>query len=145
MNASASLQWVPRWPPLSAEFAVAQDASALELARLLVASPARLTALRGVVATHLLAVTGTELPWVNGIEYFGRDGANPWLLVPTHLHTQFPTSWLERRYRQLAPLANWPCLLIPSRNSSDTEQLVPVGAAAPIDAALLNTWCTDDA
>jgi hypothetical protein len=141
MSALTTLAWAPRWPPLPAEFALAQQAPAKALARLLIAAPLRLSALRGVVAADLLAVTGTELPWVPGVEYFGRDGANPWLLLPTHVHAQFPTSWLERHYRHLAPLASWPCLLVPARAPREREQLVPVGDAAALDAASLQAWC----
>jgi hypothetical protein len=142
-----ALEWEPRWPPLEPVFAVARGVVATGLARLLLAAPSRLAALRGVVSPGLLAVTGSELPWVDGIEYFGRDGASAWLLVPTGRRTLVPTSWLERRYRTALPRAGWPCVLLPplgilpnadSRESVETEtpaELEPARSPSPEDEA----------
>lgn len=145
----ALLEWEARWPPLEPVFAVARGVVAVTLARQLLAAPARLAALRGVVAPKLLAVTGSELPWVDGVEYFGRDGAAAWLLVPTHRRPRVPTSWLERRYRTALPEAHWPCLLLAPPASPHPEAvrlvagsaLLPVGRAADVDPGRLEAWC----
>lgn len=125
----------PRWPPLEPEFVVARGVAGRALARSLLMTPARLATLRGVVAGEFIALTGLELPWVDGVEYFGRDGTSSWLLVPTRTVTGVPTSWLERRYRAAQPKADWPCLLLPG------PVLLPVGRAAALHPPLLEAWC----
>lgn len=135
---SEPLHWSPRWPPLAAEYVVARGAAARALAAVLLAAPERLARLRGVVAGDVLALTGEDLPWVDGAEYFGRDGAAAWLLMPTQWATSVPTSWLERRYR--AVRVDWPCLLL---RDGATQLLLPVGLAAAIDARRLADWMTD--
>jgi hypothetical protein len=122
-----------RWPPLEPEFVIARGAAARALARSLLATPSRLANLRGLVSGDVLAITGNELPWVDGAEYFGRDGAASWLLVPTTLVQPVPTSWLERRYRAAFPKLDWPCVLIEG-------SLLPVGGAAPLHAPALESW-----
>jgi hypothetical protein len=81
-------------------------------------------------------VTGDDLPWLDGVEYFGRDGAASWLLVPTTRTGPVPTSWLERRYRTALPSLDWPCLLLEG-------VLLPVGRAAAFDHDRLSRWCSD--
>ncbi|MFZ5443591.1 MAG: hypothetical protein ACOZQL_26530 [Myxococcota bacterium] len=126
---------LPRWPPLAPEYLVARGPVARALATRLLADPPRLTTLRGVVSDDLLALTGEELPWADGAEYFGRDGAASWLLVPTVRTSRVPTSWLERRYRAASPALDWPCLLL------DDTTLLPAGRAASFDPVLLARWC----
>jgi hypothetical protein len=122
-----------RWPPLEPEFVVARGEAGRALARVLLADPARLASLRGLISGEVFALTGAELPWVDGAEYFGRDGASSWLLVATHQAQAVPTSWLERRYRAELPKLDWPCLLLSSG-------LLPVGRAASIHGPALEAW-----
>jgi hypothetical protein len=122
-----------RWPPLAPEFVIARGAAGRALARALLENPTRLATLRGLVSGDLLAVTGADLPWVDGAEYFGRDGSASWLLVPTSLAASVPTSWLERRYRAALPKLDWPCLLV-------GRELLPVGRAAALHPPLLQAW-----
>lgn len=130
-----ALHWAPRWPPLAPEFVMARGAPARALATLLLASPQRLDALRGVAAPRLLALSGAELPWVEGVEYFGREPGASWLLLPTERAPSVPSPWLERRYRRALPDAGWPCLLVP-----EPLTLVPVAKCAPVGAAMLAAW-----
>jgi hypothetical protein len=123
----------PRWPPLAPEFVIARGAAGRALARSLLETPARLARLRGLVSGDVLAVTGDELPWVDGAQYFGRDGGASWLLVPTQVATSVPTSWLERRYRTALPQLDWPCLLV-------GDELLPVGRAASLHPPALQAW-----
>ena len=125
-----------RWPPLAPEFVVARGAAGRALALSLLADPARLAAVRGLVSGDLIAVTGVELPWVDGAEYFGRDGGAAWLLVSTCRASGVPTSWLERRYRAALPQVDWPCILL-----QPDGVLLPVGRAASLDGAALRAWC----
>ena len=122
-----------RWPPLEPVFVVARGNAGKALARLVLAAPSRLEKLRGLVSGDLLALTGPDLPWIDGTQYFGRDGDSSWLLVPTHQVLDVPTSWLERRYRAAFPQADWPCLLV-------AKELIPVGRAAALHPPLLERW-----
>jgi hypothetical protein len=137
-----------RWPPLDPQFVVARGEAGRALARGLLATPERLTKLRGLVSGDLLALTGPDLPWVDGAEYFGRDGDSSWLLIPTHQVLEAPTSWLERRYRAAFPQAEWPCLLMRVAPLPDPlpasagrgRALLPVGRAAALHPPLLEQW-----
>ena len=122
-----------RWPPLAPEFVIARGAAGRVLAQGLLGNPARLATLRGLISGDVLAVTGDDLPWVDGAEYFGRDGSASWLLVSTRVASPVPTSWLERRYRAALPQLDWPCLLV-------GEALLPVGRAAALHPPLLVAW-----
>ena len=130
-----------RWPPLEPEFVVARGEAGRVLGRALLAAPARLGGLRGLVSGEVLAITGTELPWVDGAQYFGRDGAASWLLVPTHEVHDVPTSWLERSYRAALPQLAWPCLLLPAAVAGARVSLLPVGRVGALHPPLLQAWC----
>ena len=82
-----------RWPPLTPEFVIARGAAGRALAQSLLENPARLATLRGLVSGDVLALTGEDLPWVDGAEYFGRDGSASWLLVSTRVGTSVPFRW----------------------------------------------------
>ena len=122
-----------RWPPLEPLFVIARGAAGRALARSLLANSSRLATLRGLISGDVLALTGEDLPWVDGAEYFGRDGSASWLLVSTRATTSVPTSWLERRYRAAMPTLDWPCLLV-------GNALLPVGRVAPLHPPLLLAW-----
>jgi hypothetical protein len=125
--------WAPRWPPLDPLYLVAKGAAARALVRRITETA---STFRGLVSGHdLLAITGSELPWVDGAEYFGRDGAAAWLLVPTNRAPSIPTAWLERRFRAEQPDLDWPCLYLDGA-------LLPVGRAAPLDVRKLTDWLT---
>ena len=136
---SALAGWAPRWPPLAPAYAVGGRA----LAKRLLANAQALPTFRGLVAGPRLAVTGSELPWVDGVEYFGRDGACGWLLVPTHSRPPFPTAWLEQRYRLALPGADWPCLLLPPGGALREATLLPIGRAAPFERSQLAAWSAE--
>lgn len=126
------MQFNPRWPPLEPLFAVTRGAATRALITKL-----NFTKVRGLVSGNdTLAITASELPWVDGIEYFGRDGASAFLLVPTTHVPTIPTAWLERRYRSEQPSLAWPCLLLDGA-------LLPVGNAAPLDPEKLKRWLGD--
>ncbi|MBL8914866.1 MAG: hypothetical protein JNM17_29445, partial [Archangium sp.] len=94
------MQFNPRWPPLEPLFALTRGAATRALITKLSDTNA-LKGIRGLVAgKDTLALTATELPWVDGIEYFGRDGTSAFLLIPTTHVPKIPTAWLEHRYRK---------------------------------------------
>ncbi|MFO0595018.1 MAG: hypothetical protein U0228_06930 [Myxococcaceae bacterium] len=135
------LHWAPRWPTLQPEYVVVEGEAARALARRLAGSP-RLAQLRGVVAGNVLALTGDELPWVDGAQYFGREPDAPWLLVPTAQQAMrgalsVPASWLEHAWRSSQPGVDWPCVV---RDVGGVPVLLPVGRAGPIDPIRLEAW-----
>lgn len=137
---AVSLQWGPRWPPLDAEFVVGRGFAGRHLARAVLATPTRLAGLRGVLSPDVLALTGADLPWVDGVEYFGREEGAPWLLMPTTRECSVRAAWLEHRFRATSGAIDWPCLLL-----GETElELLPVGRVGALEFAQLERWCARD-
>jgi hypothetical protein len=81
------MSWVDRDIVLAPIAAYARGAAAAELARKLSTWPAdRLAKLSGVSAKEaivLIAKQEADLPWVDGIQYLGKDPDAPQLLLPT--------------------------------------------------------------
>jgi hypothetical protein len=75
----------------------------------------------------------SELPWVDGVVYLGREAAAPGLLVPTHLSPDVPIALLEAAV--LRSVQGSPVAVVP-----DARQLIDVGAARAIDRATLLAW-----
>ena len=121
-----TIHWSPRWPPLEPLAVVGEGAAASALINRL-ADDARLPTWTGVFGDGVVVLLGADLPWCEGVEYFGRESAESWLLVPTSFAPDVPVSWVEHRYRAAAPRVGWPCVL--TRGGA----LIPVGNAAPID------------
>ncbi len=133
-----TLSWAPRWPPLEPECLVVRGRAAKQLAHALASTPARLTAWRGLLAEDALILTGPGLPWAEGASYFGRDAGAGWLLLPTTHAPTVPAAWLERRYRAAYPTLAWPCVVLTAPLT-----VIPVGGAAPFDAARLEAWSAE--
>lgn len=121
-----TIHWSPRWPPLEPLAVVAEGTTASALLVRLGDDP-RLPTWTGVFAEGVVVLLGADLPWSEGVEYFGRETPESWLLVSTAFVPDVPSSWLEHRYRSVAPRAGWPCVL------TRGGVLIPVGNAAPID------------
>lgn len=131
------LAWVPRATPLEPRAVAATGDTVHALRRRLLAlDDASLAELRGVAAPGLLVVIGdaATLPWVDGVEYLGRDADAPLLLIPTALAPSVPVAALEAavlaRLRAARRAAEPVAIVRPSH-------LVPCGAAGPIDRARL--------
>lgn len=119
------VEWEPRLAPLAPVAVLATEASALQLARRLLArSPSTFHGVAGHVATPnsprtpVLVVMGSAetLPWVDGAIYLGKDSAAPALLVPTILSPCLPIALLERAIaRRAGPVvyAFTPKFLVP--------------------------------
>jgi hypothetical protein len=123
-----SIVWRPRATPLIASAVLARGPAAARLIDKLLAEPARLSGLEGVSARGIVVLLGVEatLPWVDGVRYFGRDSAAPFLYLPTALEPDVPTHLLGGA---LPPAL---VLLDPEAN-----ELVPLEAALPVDAERL--------
>lgn len=103
--------WGDREPPLVPWAVAATGDVARRLAeRLLELDRAISSRLYGVAGPTTLLVLGeeTNLPWVDGVAYLGRDPAAPGLLLPTHLEPLVPTAnlleqALRNRFAKLTP------------------------------------------
>lgn len=132
------LRWQVREPPLDATAAAATGLAAVALAqRLFARTDEALSLLSGVSSPELLLVTGPPgaLPWVDGVQYLGRDPEAPALLLPTTLRPAVPLPLVERavmlrRRGNPAPAA----VLL------DPPLLVPLEAARAVDRAALRRW-----
>lgn len=130
----------PRVTPLAPDAALGFGRAALALVhRLLELPDDQLERLRGVAGTNVLLVLGSavDLPWCDGIAYFGREPDDPGLLLPCASSPALPASLLaralERRFEEQA-------LQRPFLISLEPPLLVPVGNARKLERAALQTW-----
>jgi hypothetical protein len=135
-GALIAVTWHPRETPLPAVAAVAVGSHSQALARrLLEYTEERLAALRGAATADAIVVLGPEdhLPWADGVVYLGREPAAPGLLVPTHSTPDVPIALLEAAV--LRRIDGPPVAVVP-----EAGRLIAVGAARPIDRAVLAAW-----
>lgn len=132
-----SLTWTPRDVPLAARAVAAVGEVARALGRrLALLDDVSLGALAALASSEVLVVVGdeSELPWIDGVTYLGRDESAPDLLLPTAMAPSVPPAILETaikaRCAGAAPVAVlWSPPLI-----------VPCGEARSIDRARLMSW-----
>jgi len=132
-----SLTWHVRAEPLAASAIVGYGIAGLQLGRrLLELGDESLALLKGVAGSGLLILTGDQksLPWVDGVQYLGRDPAAPSLLVPTTLDSAVPIALLERvlarRFEHRSPLAVLPGL----------QLVAPLDVAREVARESLRAW-----
>jgi hypothetical protein len=93
------LAWHPRLVPLEPVGVAARGEAARALIRRLLArTDEDLGRLSGVAGQEVILLLGaaTDLPWVEGAAYLGRDPRAPSLLLPTNRHPGVPLALLER-------------------------------------------------
>jgi len=137
------LRWRVREPPLEPVAAAATGEAARALAERLLALPdERLAALGGVAGPEVLVVTGEkgDLPWVDGVQYLGRDPEAPGLLLPTTLSPAVPLPLVERAVmlRRRTPVTPMAVVLEP-------PMLIPLDGARKVDRAVLRQWLSGGA
>ena len=96
--------------------------------------------LRGAAGDDVLVVLGaTEvLPWVDGVNYLGRDPDAPRLLLPTMVRPAIAADAFERAIaRHAAALlgASGPWAVL-----HDARRVFSIADAGPIDRDLLGRW-----
>lgn len=126
----------PRNDPLEPLAVVGVGAVGRALAnRLLRLTDEQLLGLSGIAGDDLLLVLGESLPWVDGVEYLGRDEGAPRLLMPATVRPVVATDLLERAIaRKASKLPSpWAILFSPPR-------LISVAEARPIGRAHLENW-----
>jgi hypothetical protein len=135
------LRWRVREPPLEPAAAAATGEAARALAERLLEWPdERLGGLRGVAGEAVLVVVGDALPWVDGVQYLGRDAEAPGLFLPTTLVPAVPLPLVERAVmlRRRTPVTPMAVVLEP-------PLLVPLDGARKVDRAVLRKWLNSSA
>ncbi len=134
MSGAIAVGWRPRARPLEPAAVFAEGAAAEGLARACLGR-ASTAALRGAWAPGLLALLGPagDLPWAEGVAYFGCDPSAPALLLPTHSEPNVPAALLERAVLRVAPTP--PVLIVPG-----PPRLVPLARARPFGRERLRAW-----
>jgi MoxR-vWA-beta-propeller ternary system domain bpX5 len=135
----------PREVPLTPCVVIAEGTAAKALLRLLLDDVARIAALQGVVHQAgdvlLLALVGheTDLPWVEGVSYFGIDPSAPRLRLSTTLaaHLEGASEALAAQLLEAALMHRhgegaMPMLVMP-------ERLISLAAARPLDLQVLRS------
>jgi hypothetical protein len=117
--------WVSREPPLTpvVVIGVGEVGERLLARARSDAEPSRWT---GVRSDGLVALCGSDLPWVDGVSYFGEDPDAKGLHVPTWLKTQLHPALVARALRRLGVVG--PVALIPGT----PLRVVPLGEARPL-------------
>ncbi|MCY1055392.1 hypothetical protein [Nannocystis sp. SCPEA4] len=124
MTAAIRITWSPRPIPLAPAAVVASGPVATRLAdRLLTFADDVLLRLRGVAGRDLLVLTGesADLPWLDGVDYLGRDPLAPGLYIPTTLEPAPAAPLLERALRRRAPQLAAPLALLPPPRATTTD------------------------
>jgi hypothetical protein len=135
----------PRVEPLEPVAAIGSGPVARSLAsRLLRYDEAELRRLRGVAGPTDLIVfgAGTELPWVDGIVYLGRDSAAPSLLVPTTSRPRAPMDVVDRaiRRRANAVLQRGDRKVSPVVILLNSRRILTFAEALPLEPRELEAW-----
>lgn len=128
--------WRARAVPLQPAAVAASGPAAARLGdRLWTFADDQLLRLRGVAGPGLLVLTGesTDLPWVDGVVYLGRDPQAPGLYIPTTLESELPMALVARALARRAPAAPLAVLFDPPR-------LVSLADARPLARARLHAW-----
>ncbi|MDC0670815.1 bpX5 domain-containing protein [Nannocystis radixulma] len=126
MTAALRITWSPRAIPLAPAAVVASGPVAARLAdRLLTFADDVLLRLRGVAGRDLLVLTGesSDLPWLDGVDYLGRDPLAPGLYIPTTLEPAPAAPLLERALRRRAPQLATPLALLPPPRATTNDPL----------------------
>ena len=126
----------PRAVPLQPIGLAAREGVAHRLAlRLLEESDERLARWSGVSGARLLVILGVadDLPWVDGVEYLGRDARAPALLLPAVREPDVPAALFERMMLARGIPGGAP-LAVTEHFSAGT------GAARPVVRARLRAW-----
>jgi hypothetical protein len=132
-----AIDWRPREQPLAPIGLVAERVAAVRLRlRLLAMTDDELAGLRGAATDDALCVLGDEaaLPWVDGVDYLGRDPLAPPLLLPTAWEPSCHVALLARAWTRSSRHA--PPLAVLRRS----RRLLSVAEARPIARAHLMAW-----
>jgi hypothetical protein len=107
-------------------------------------SDSELAKLEAVASSRLVVVVGPSeaLPWVEDVEYFGRDPEVSSLLLPTALAPSVPSAWLASAFAKRLAAASSPGLALVA---PDPPLLVPLGARLGLTKSALERWLGEHA
>jgi hypothetical protein len=136
VTAAIPIRWSARAVPLTPTAVIACGPVAARLAdRLLTFADDLLLRLRGVAGRDLIVLTGesSDLPWLDGVDYLGRDPLAPGLYIPTTLEPTPSVVLLERALRRRAPQLAAPLALMPiGRRGASTQPGEHAPVAEPV-------------
>ena len=126
------VEWRPRTEPLAPRAVVGFGAVATRLVARLLADVEAWTGLEGLSGAEVIVVLGPseQLPWVDGVRYYGRDPAAPELYLPTTLAPTVPVELYAQTIVSPRPL------LIEPREG----RAFPLSGALPLSAKRLSAW-----
>ncbi len=137
------ISWRQRQRALAPSAAVVDGPAASALARRpLVLDDAELSGLRGVTSGDLLCVLaeGERLPWVDGIEYYGRDPRAPGPLWPTAFEPTPPAALVATALARASQPGSQAARVRPFAVLHRQRRLLPLDNARPIHRPVLAAW-----
>ena len=129
------IAWTPRATPLVPVAAIALGDAARALAqRLMAMTDEQLARMNGAASETMLVISGAsdELPWVDGIRYFGRDADAEGILLPTHVRPTVPSGLFAQAIARAFPQAPRPLAVL-----DEPRIVIPIGRARPIERVSL--------
>jgi hypothetical protein len=137
------ISWSDREPPLEACAVAAWGDVARRLAsHLLELDQTALGRLTGVAGKSAIVLLGeeTNLPWVDGVLYLGRDPVAPTLLLPTRIESAVPaTNLLERALRKRFSNLSPPLAILP-----DTLTVISCYNALQLSRSRIEAWLAEE-
>lgn len=133
MSKELQIKWQNRIEPLEPSALMVFGKSAIELKRkLLSLDDEKLSSLQGVFAANMIFLAGKSenLPWINGIIYFGKDSLAPAIFLPTTLRPDVPVDLFEKallkKFFSKIPFAVY------------ENKIIPVGKMLSVSRRILN-------
>jgi hypothetical protein len=135
--------WSDREPPLEACAVAAWGDTARRLAsHVLELDQTALGRLSGVAGKSALVLLGevTNLPWVDGVLYLGRDPLAPALLLPTQIEPTVPAAnLLERAIRKRFSKLSPPLAILP-----DTLTVISCYQSMQLSRSRIEEWLAEE-
>lgn len=126
------VEWRPRLEPLLPRAVVGFGPVAQRLVARLLADVEAIKGLEGLSGADVIVVLGPseQLPWVDGVRYYGRDPKAPELYLPTTLTPTVPVELYAKTIDGPRPL------LIEPRE----QRAFPLGGALALSVPQLRAW-----
>ncbi len=135
--------WSDREPPLPACAVAARGDVARRLAsHLLELDQSAMGRLSGVAGKNSIVLLGdeTNLPWVDGALYLGRDPLAPSLLLPTRIEPAVPAAnLLERALLNRFSKYKLPLAILP-----ETLTVISCYEASPVTRSRVEKWLAEE-
>lgn len=131
----SKVAWLTRSEPLTPSAAIAIGEAAIALAQRVLALTDEQRARFTIAASETtFVVSGSELPWVDGVVYLGSDPTAEGLLLPTTKRPDVPLDLFARAIYARFPDAPRPLAVL------ESQRVLPLGATRAVDVAALQKW-----